>query len=115
MGQRLGSERANALDGTAINTDTEMAKAALLVLRRVGDGDAVAEADEWIEMLGLGNFLRARRGETAEFEACPVCTTPMSPSNTGRRSDGRPFCRVCENASRRAMRQRQRDQLKESA
>jgi len=110
--------RANILDGGAINTDAEMAKAALLVLRRVGTADgqlAVAEADEWIEMLGLGNFLRERRGELAEFEPCPRCDTPMSPSNTGRKSDGRPFCRVCENASRRAMRQRQRDQLKESA
>ena len=81
-------------------TDAGRAKAVLLVLRR-DQGDLV-------EMLGLTDYIRARRGGELLAEPCPTCTTAMDAANTGHKSDGRPFCRVCHRRYRREMFARQR-------
>jgi hypothetical protein len=81
-------------------TDAGRAKAVLLVLRR-DQGDLV-------DMLGLTDYIRARRGEEVLAERCTTCSTPMDAANTGRKSDGREFCRVCHRKYRREMFARQR-------
>lgn len=106
MGSRLGSERANVLDnGVLGNSVAEQSKAALLVLNRVELTGA--ERAEWLDMLGLANFVRERAG--LEPAQCPTCQHPVGKEWHGRRSDGRTFCRSVERAMRRAMRARQRE------
>lgn len=108
MGERF-NERAVTLDGPADNTGVELAKAALLVLRQPSEGRlSVAETDEWLDMLGLREFLRGRAGESSEPELCPTCKHPVGDEWHGTRSDGRRFCRSIERAARRAMNARKR-------
>lgn len=105
MGSRLGSERASVLDnGGPGNSVAEKSKAALLVLNRVELTGA--ERAEWLDMLGLANFVGDRAGLGPA--QCPTCQRPVGEKWHGRRSDGRTFCRSVERAMRRAMRARQR-------